>query len=86
MLKGTVIPCLFRSGFSCGKGTGLSLIHIFTAAMGGQKEVAAREFGIESEDVDSIIGPDYHQQLLEDIELLDLSLIHIFPDFLKNKK
>ena len=46
-------------------------ITTFTAAMGGQKEVAAREFGIESEDVDSIIGPDYHQQLLEDIELLD---------------
>ena len=34
-------------------------ITTFTAAMGGQKEVAAREFGIESEDVDSIIAVSY---------------------------
>ena len=39
--------------------------------MGGQEGSGCQEFGIESEDVDSIIGPDYHQQLLEDIELLD---------------
>lgn len=46
-------------------------ITTFTAAMGGQKEVASQTFGMESTDVDSIIGVDYHQQLLDEIELLD---------------
>ena len=46
-------------------------ITTFTAAMGGQKEVASREFDLELDDVDSIVGADYHSQLLEDIELLD---------------
>ncbi len=31
----------------------------------------SREFGLDAEDIDGIIGPDYHQQLLDDIELLD---------------
>lgn len=52
-------------------------ITTFTAAMGGQKEVASRTFDVEGADVDSIIGQDYHAQLRDDIELLDLSLIHI---------
>ena len=46
-------------------------ITTFTAAMGGQKEVASNEFGLEGTDVDALIGPDYHQQLLDEIELLD---------------
>ena len=46
-------------------------ITTFTAAMGGQKEVASEEFSLEGDEVNSIIGPDYHQQLMDDIELLD---------------
>ena len=46
-------------------------ITTFTAAMGGQKEVASRTFDVEGTDVDSVIGQDYHEQLLEEIELLD---------------
>ena len=46
-------------------------ITTFTAAMGGQKEVASQEFELEGTDVESVIGPIYHQQLLDDIELLD---------------
>lgn len=46
-------------------------ITTFTAAMGGAKEVESREFEVNAEDADSAIGPDYRQQLLEDIELLD---------------
>ena len=46
-------------------------ITTFTAAMGGAKEVASREFSIDSEDLDAVIGPDYHAQLRDDIELLD---------------
>ena len=46
-------------------------ITTFTAAMGGQKEVASRTFDVEGADVDSIIGQDYHAQLRVDIELLD---------------
>lgn len=46
-------------------------ITTFTAAMGGQKEVASQTFGMDSADVDTIIGVDYHQQLLDEIELLD---------------
>ena len=43
----------------------------FTAAMGGAKEVATQEFDAETDDVESIIGFQYHKQLLDDIELLD---------------
>ncbi len=43
----------------------------FTAAMGGQKEVASRTFDVEGTEVEAVIGPDYHRQLLEEIELLD---------------
>ena len=46
-------------------------ITTFTAAMGGQKEVASREFDMAGEDVDALIGPVFHQQLLDEIDLLD---------------
>lgn len=46
-------------------------ITTFTAAMGGQKEVASRTFHVESPEVDSVIGTDYHRQLKDEIELLD---------------
>ena len=46
-------------------------ITTFTAAMGGAREVDSQEFAVDSADVDSIIGQDYHQQLRDDIELLD---------------
>ncbi len=46
-------------------------ITTFTAAMGGQKEVASREFSVDGPEADEIIGQDYHSQLLDDIELLD---------------
>ena len=46
-------------------------ITTFTAAMGGQKEVASQTFDVEGADVESVIGQDYHQQLMEEIELLD---------------
>ena len=46
-------------------------ITTFTAAMGGAKEVASREFSADAEDLDAVIGPDYHAQLADDIELLD---------------
>ena len=46
-------------------------ITTFTAATGGQKEVASRTFDVEGTDVDSVIGLDYHSQLKDDIELLD---------------
>src|SRR5699024_3791307 len=44
-------------------------ITTFTAAMGGQNEVASQEFELEGTDVESVIGPIYHQQLMDDIEL-----------------
>ena len=46
-------------------------ITTFTAAMGGQKEIASQTFPVEGNDVESVIGADYHQQLLDEIELLD---------------
>ena len=46
-------------------------ITTFTAAMGGQKEVASQTFPVGGTDVESVIGFDYHQQLLDEIELLD---------------
>ncbi len=46
-------------------------ITTFTAAMGGQKEVASRTFSLDAGDVEEVIGYDYYQQLLEEIELLD---------------
>lgn len=46
-------------------------ITTFTAAMGGQKEVATQTFDVEGTDVDSVIGSDFHAQLRDDIELLD---------------
>ena len=46
-------------------------ITTFTAAMGGQKEIASQTFPVEGTDVETVIGADYHQQLLDEIELLD---------------
>ncbi len=46
-------------------------ITTFTAAMGGQKEVASQTFDVETNDVEAVIGRDYHEQLMEEIELLD---------------
>lgn len=46
-------------------------ITTFTAAMGGQKEVASRTFDVEGTDVDAVIGESFHAQLRDDIELLD---------------
>ena len=46
-------------------------ITTFTAAMGGQKEVASRTFDVEGTDVDAVIGEANHSQLRDDIELLD---------------
>lgn len=46
-------------------------ITTFTAAMGGQKEVASQTFDVEGTDVDAVIGSDFHSQLKDDIELLD---------------
>ena len=46
-------------------------ITTFTAAMGGQKEVASQTFDMEGDQVETVIGEDFHQQLLGEIELLD---------------
>lgn len=46
-------------------------ITTFTAAMGGQKEVQTSEYDMENEDLDTLLGPGFHQQLKEEIELLD---------------
>lgn len=46
-------------------------ITTFTAAMGGQKEVASRTFDIGDEAVESVIGSIYQEQLMDEIELLD---------------
>ncbi len=43
----------------------------FTAAMGGQKEIASETFDLDADNVDDRIGYDYHHQLLDEIELLD---------------
>lgn len=46
-------------------------ITTFTAAMGGQKEVASQTFDIGDEAVESVIGSIYQEQLMDEIELLD---------------
>ncbi|HIT63686.1 MAG TPA: peptide chain release factor 3 [Candidatus Ventrimonas merdavium] len=46
-------------------------ITTFTAAMGGAKEVATQTYSLEDGQLDSVIGADYHSQLLDEIELLD---------------
>ncbi len=69
--------CPVNWPIGCGKGfkgvydRNKKQITTFTAAMGGQKEVAAQTFDVEGTDVDAVIGADYHQQLLDEIELLD---------------
>ena len=46
-------------------------ITTFTAAMGGQKEVESQTYDVATEDLEPIIGFDYRDQLMDDIELLD---------------
>ncbi len=46
-------------------------ITTFTAAMGGQREVASRTFDLDEPDTKAVIGADYYGQLLDEIELLD---------------
>ena len=46
-------------------------ITTFTAAMGGQKEIASETFSLDAEKLEDRIGYDYHRQLLDEIELLD---------------
>ncbi len=46
-------------------------ITTFTAAMGGQKEVASRTFDAEGPEAEAAIGFDYYSQLQDEIDLLD---------------
>ena len=46
-------------------------ITTFTAAMNGQKEVDSVEVELGDAKVDDLIGQDYHQQLIDEIDLLD---------------
>lgn len=46
-------------------------ITTFTAALGGQREVASKEYALDGEDVEAAIGFNYRDQLFEDLELLD---------------
>ena len=46
-------------------------ITTFTAAMGGAKEVATQNYGLDAPNLDDVIGYSYHEQLLDEIELLD---------------
>lgn len=69
--------CPVNWPIGCGKNfkgvydRGTKQITTFTAAMGGQKEVASQTFDAEGTEVESVIGSIYHEQLLEEIELLD---------------
>lgn len=50
------------------------MVTTFTAAMGGAKAVEHQDFSLAGTDsalVDKWLGPDYHRQLAEEIELLD---------------
>ena len=72
-----ISTCPINWPIGCGKNfkgvydRNTKTITTFTAAMGGQKEVASQEFSLDGTEVESVIGPIYHQQLLDDIELLD---------------
>lgn len=46
-------------------------ITTFTAAMGGQKEIESQTYDVEDPDIEHVIGYAYHEQLIEEIELLD---------------
>lgn len=46
-------------------------ITTFTASMGGQKEVASREFDVSGSEAESMVGSDYLETLFEETELLD---------------
>ena len=69
--------CPINWPIGCGKNfkgvydRSTSTITTFTAAMGGAKEIAHQEFALDSTDVDALIGEDFHQQLKDEIELLD---------------
>ena len=47
------------------------LITTFTAAQGGAREVASQTYSLDDPNLDDVIGFDYHEQLLSEIELLD---------------
>ncbi|MDO4326766.1 MAG: peptide chain release factor 3 [bacterium] len=69
--------CPINWPIGCGKNfkgvydRNTQMITTFTAAMNGQKEIEHHEYHLEDESLDSVIGQDYHEQLLEEIELLD---------------
>ncbi len=69
--------CPVNWPIGCGKNfkgvydRGTRKITTFTAAMGGQKEIASRTFDLRSSDAEAAVGADYYQQLLDEIELLD---------------
>ncbi len=46
-------------------------ITTFTAAMGGMKEIASREYDIDDPAARDAVGSDYYSELLDSIELLD---------------
>lgn len=46
-------------------------ITTFTAAFGGQKEVATQIFDLDEGNLEDVIGSSYYQQLFDEIELLD---------------
>ena len=46
-------------------------ITTFTAAMGGQKEIASQTFDLDSPEAETAVGFDYYRQLQDEIELLD---------------
>ncbi len=46
-------------------------ITTFTAAMGGAKEIASREYDIDDPAAKDAVGEDYYSELLDSIELLD---------------
>lgn len=46
-------------------------ITTFTAAMNGQKEIEHQEYHLDDENLEAVIGSDYREQLLDEIDLLD---------------
>ncbi len=46
-------------------------ITTFTAAMGGQKEIASRTFDLDTAEAEEAVGFDYYRRLQDEIELLD---------------
>ncbi len=46
-------------------------ITTFTAALGGQKQLETQVYDIEDPNIEDVIGYAYHEQLMDEIELLD---------------